>query len=203
MSDDNTGYRNTGNWNTGYRNTGDRNIGNFNSGILNVGNYNTGNWNTGYRNTGNLNTGDLNTGSFNLGNFNTGFFCTETPCATFFDKPTSLSFNAARALIPTIQLPIGVEFVPYEKMTDTEKAEFPKYATIGGYLRQHRRPIREVFPIAWAKLSIPEQVKWMTLPNFDRDKFLAITGVDVRKPPVKTARVRMPNGTIAELPVVE
>jgi len=178
--DFNTGDFNTGDFNTGYYNTGNRNTGYRNTGDCNTGHYNTGNRNTGDFNTGHYNTGDCNTGDFNTGNRNTGFFCTGTPSPMFFDHPTDLTWDEAYSLITHIDLPIGVEFVASKDMTDAEKSEHPSHNTIGGYLRKHERPIREVFPIAWAKMSQAERDKWTGLPNFDADKFFEITGVDVR-----------------------
>ena len=198
----NTGDSNTGDSNTGDSNAGNRNAGNWNTGDSNTGNRNTGSWNAGSLNTGNWNTGSWNTGSWNAGNRNAGFFCVETPRPLFFDKPTNLTWEQAYKCIPYVDLPIGVGFVYASKMSEVEKAENPSYATFGGYLKKHTLPIRESFPIAWAKMTGDEKAKWWALPNFDVEKFLAITGVDVRIKP-KMARVRMPDGTVAELEVVE
>jgi hypothetical protein len=183
----NTGDWNTGNWNTGGRNTGDRNTGDRNTGHWNTGNLNTGHWNTGHWNTGNLNTGDWNTGNLNTGNWNTGgrntgFFCTQTPQPTFFDKPWDGTWEQAYALIPYFELPVGAIWTPIEQMTEQEKAENPNHATIGGYLRASTLTIQQAFPLAWAKMNKATQQRFLGLPNFDAEKFLACTGVDVRKP---------------------
>ena len=168
----NAGDWNTGNWNTGHRNTGNRNTGNRNTGNLNAGDWNTGDWNTGNGNTGNWNTGHRNT----------GFFCTETPSPMFFDEPCNLSWDNAIDAIPTIDLAIGVEWVPSGNMSNEEKDKNPNHVHIGGYLRTHSKPLREVFPLAWSRMDETTRQRFMSLPNFDAEKFLQITGVDVRTP---------------------
>ena len=65
-------------------------------------------------------------------------------------------------------------------MTDEEKAEYPNHTTIGGYLKVLHKDIREAFPVAWAKLDDATRQRFLDLPNFDAEKFLEITGVDVR-----------------------
>jgi len=173
--DCNTGYRNTGHYNTGHYNTGDYNTGYRNTGHCNTGNYNTGHYNTGYCNTGNYNTGDYNTG-----HYNTGFFCTATPSPMFFDKATGLTHDEACAAIPYVELPVGVEFVPSDKMTDAERADNPTHVTIGGYLKPLCKTVQEAFPIAWAKMDQATRDRFLNLPNFDAEKFYQCTGVDVR-----------------------
>ena len=175
--DCNTGDCNTGNYNTGDRNTGDRNTGNYNT-----GNYNTGDLNTGNRNTGDCNTGDCNTGNYNTGDCNTGFFCTNTSNPIFFDFPSNLSWDEAYNAIPYVELSVGVEWIPSDEMSETEKIENSNHLHVGGYLKKHELPLREAFPLAWAKLNDATKQRFINLPNFDAKKFLQITGVDVRIP---------------------
>lgn len=177
----NVGYRNSGSGNTGNFNAGEHNDGNRNSGTSNLGCSNTGSHNIGHGNAGNRNTGHGNTGDFNVGDFNVGFFCTGTPPTMCFDQPTTLSFDALRRLIPWISLQVGAEWITSDNMTDDEKANYPSHATTGGFLRIHARPLRETFPIAWAKMSEGERNKWLALPNFNAEKFEAITGVNVAR----------------------
>ena len=206
----NTGHRNTGDWNTGKRNTGNlnagygnaghRNTGDWNAGYGNVGdgntgNWNTGNWNTGGGNSGHWNAGDGNTGDWNTGDNNTGFFCTETPAVMFFDRPTSLTREQAREVIPRIDLPTGTEWVASEDMSDDEKQDNPNHEVVGGFRREHELPYTESFPLAWAKMTPEEKQKWLDLPNFDAEKFLEITGVDVRK----TTRTIVIDGKTVEI----
>ena len=185
--DRNTGYRNTGDWNAGAWNAGDRNTGDFNAGCCNTGDRNTGyrntgDWNAGDWSTGDWNTGDCNTGDFNTGNRNTGYFCTDTPSPVFFDLPWAGTWEDAYALVPRIELPCGAEWVSSNAMTPEEKTENPNHAHIGGFLQKRETPLREVFPSAWEKMDNDTRQRFLSLPNFDAEKFLAITGVDVRKP---------------------
>jgi len=152
---------NTGDWNTGNGNTGD---------------LNTGDWNTGNGNTGNLNTGDWNTGDWN-----TGYFCENDGPVMFFDRPCNLTREQAVNAIPYVDLPIGVEWVPSENMTDEEKAKNPNHVTIDGYLKKRDLPITEAFPLAWSKMGLDTKRRFLLLPNFDAAKFARITGVDVTK----------------------
>ena len=133
-------------------------------------------------NTGHRNTGHCNTGNWNTGHSNTGFFCTETPAPMFFDKPCNLTWDEAIEAVPHVDLPIGCEWVSEANMTDAEKAEHPNYATIGGYLKKCELTLQQAFPMAWAKMDAETKQKFLDLPNFDAEKFLACTGVDVRTP---------------------
>lgn len=121
-----------------------------------------------------------NTGDCNTGDYNTGFFCVNTPKPTFFDHPFDGTWEEAQGLIPAVDLPIGCEWVPTDKMTDDEKAENPNHATTGGFLRVLHRTVQEAFPLAWAKMDQATRDRFTSLPNFDAEKFLKCTGVDVR-----------------------
>ena len=181
--DRNSGNRNSGHYNSGHYNSGNCNSGDYNSGNYNSGHYNSGNGNSGNRNSGNgnsghYNSGNCNSGDYNSGNRNSGFFCTETPNPRFFDKESSLTWGEID--IPYVELPTCCTWIPSENMSETEKQEFPNHETLGGYLRSSPMPLTVSFPIGWAKLSPGDQQKFLNLPNFDADKFLQITGVDVR-----------------------
>jgi len=146
----------------------------------NTGYLNAGNLNTGDLNAGNLNAGDRNTGNWNAGDRNTGFFCVDTPSPMFFDSPWDGTWKEAIALMPYVDLPCGVEWVPLGDMSEAEKEQYPNHTAIGGYLKKHLIPLRESFPSAWGKMDTETRKKFTTLPNFDAEKFLAITGVDIR-----------------------
>lgn len=233
MNQDNTGHRNTGHYNTGdcntgHYNTGDFNTGHYNTGNRNTGDFNTGDFNTGYRNTGDWNTGDYNTGHFNTGHYNTGdyntghrntgywntgdwntgYFCTETPAATFFDHPTNLTHDEARDLIPSVDLPVGTEWVDSSEMTDKEKADNPGHITTGGYLKTHTLPIQESFPIAWAKMTDEERSKWRSLPKIvhcTTEKSIELFGVDITAPAKRapTVTIKLADGTVLSGELVE
>ncbi len=199
----NTGYRNTGNYNTsnyntgnsntGYCNTGNYNTGNSNTGYCNTGNYNTANYNTGYCNTGNCNTGCCNTGNRNTGYYNTGMFnsCnyanglfnTKSPKISMFNKPTKLTFEEFQEKYPeafnllfysNFQL---TRWVCEDEMTDEEKEAHPEYKTTGGYLK--RKDYKETCLEMWNGFNEKERNEIKKLPNFDKDIFKEITGIEV------------------------
>ncbi len=148
----NTGNRNTGNRNTGYHNTGD---------------WNTGNWNTG----------DWNTGDWNTGSWNTGFFNTETPeLINVFDKPTlpSVWDDADKPGCLYFDL---TEWIDESEMSDVEKQENPSFSCTGGYLKKY--DYKEAFTKSVAEASKEDRDLIRKLPNFNNEKFLEISGVDL------------------------
>lgn len=184
--DCNTGDWNTGNWNTGdcntgYYNTGDCNTRHYNTGDYNTGNRNTGDRNTGDRNTGNMNTGDWNTGDWNKSSFNTGCFNTEEQKIMLFNKPSDITYREwidsdARDLLNQIPKDV-VEWVDEEDMTDEEKAAYPTYETIGGYLKTLNES--ESGQLWWNELSDCNKQIIKSIPNFDPDIFYECTGIKV------------------------
>ena len=183
----NSGNCNSGNFNLGNYNSGNRNSGHRNSGYFNSGNYNSGNSNSGNRNSGNFNSGNFNLGDFNSGDYNSGYFCAETPKPVFFDTPVDMTWKDAASLVPCINLPIGRRWVSESEMTDDEKAANPNYAELGGYLKEMQKDFKSAFKQWWATGSDEVKQRFLSLPNFDAEKFLQITGVDVRQPAVTSS----------------
>ena len=181
-----TGRCNTGDYNTGYYNTGDYNTGYYNTGDYNTGYYNTGDCNTRYYNTrdyntGNCNTGDYNTGDWNKSSFNTGCFNTEEQKIMLFNKPSDITYREwinsdARDLLNQIPKDV-VEWVDEEDMTDEEKAAYPTYETIGGYLKTLDES--ESGQLWWNELSDCNKQIIKSIPNFDPDIFYECTGIKV------------------------
>jgi hypothetical protein len=191
----NTGNWNTGNWNTGdcntgNRNTGDCNTGNWNTGNRNTGNYNTGNWNTGNRNTGDCNTGNWNTGDCNTGNWNTGdcntvdfsngVFCTKEDTIKIFDKESNMTLRewresrARRIIAWNMETTVWI----YESsMTEQEKEQYPSYKTTGGYLKVFT--YEEAWKNLWNSITDEEKQEIINIPNFDKNKFKEITGIEI------------------------
>lgn len=166
-----TGRCNTGDWNTGSMNTGD----------WNTGNCNTGYYNTGYYNTGYGNIGDYNTGDWNKSSFNTGCFNTEEQKIMLFNKPSDMTYREwmdsdARYLLNQIPKNV-VEWVDEEDMTDEEKAAYPTYETIGGYLKTLDES--ESGQLWWNELSDCNKQIIKSIPNFDPDIFYECTGIKV------------------------
>ena len=179
--DCNSGNRNSGDWNSGNRNSGNRNSGNRNSGDCNSGNRNSGDCNSGNRNSGNRNSGDCNSGDWNKCSFSNGCFNTVEPKIYLFNKPSDWTYrdwlnSDARYLLN--QIPGDVlEYVWFEDMTDEEKAAHPEAKTTGGYLKQLDNS--ECGSIWWRGLNDYEKTIIKAIPNFDKEIFKEITGVDV------------------------
>ena len=172
----NSGNRNSGNRNSGNCNSGNRNSGNRNSGNRNSGNCNSGDWNSGNRNSGNCNSGD-----WNKCNFSNGCFNTVSPKIYLFNKPSEWTYrdwlnSEARYLLN--QIPGDVlEYIYLSDMTDEEKAAHPEAETTGGYLKILDNS--ECAVIWWRGLSDRQKAVITAIPNFDKEIFKQITGIDV------------------------
>ena len=177
----NTGKGCTGLCNSGNRNSGNRNSGNCNSGNRNSGNWNSGDCNSGNRNSGNRNSGDWNSGDWNKCSFSNGCFNTAEPKIYLFNKPSDWTYrdwlnSDARYLLN--QIPGDVlEYVWFEDMTDEEKTAHPEAKVTGGYLKQLDNS--ECGSIWWRGLNDYEKSIIKAIPNFDKEIFKEITGVDV------------------------
>lgn len=191
----NTGDKNLGNWNVGdfnygtanvgRLNSGDRNIGDLNCGDKNVGDYNIGNYNVGDcnfedYNVGDFNMGNWNVGDCNIGSFNTGVFCTGYKKIEFFDKESDITLKqwhkseARRILVDNFE---KTKWINVEEMTEEEKNENKEYKTFGGYLKTFSH--KEAWENFWNTIADDEKEEIMKIPNFDKNKFKIITGIDV------------------------
>ena len=168
----NTGDCNTGNWNTG-----DCNTGNWNTGDCNTGNWNTGDWNTGNRNTGDCNTGNWNTGDWNTTNFSNGFFNTEeVEIINVFDKPCMKSVWDEVSKPGCLYFSL-TQWIDESEMSDVEKQENPSFSCTGGYLKKY--DYKEAFTKSVTEASKEDRDLIRALPNFNNEKFLEISGVDL------------------------
>ena len=179
----NSGNRNNGNRNSGNRNSGDCNSGNRNSGNCNSGDCNSGYWNSGYWNSGYWNSGNRNSGDWNKTDFSNGCFNTVEPKIYLFNKPSSWTYrnwlgSKARYLMKQIQGDI-LEWVRLRNMTGEEKTAHPEAETTGGYLKKLNNS--ESAPIWWRGLTDDEKNIILSIPNFDKEIFKEITGIDVDK----------------------
>ena len=181
----NSGSHNSGNWNSGSWNSGNWNSGNWNSGDGNSGNWNSGDGNSGSHNSGDYNSGDYNSGDGNSGdwndtNYSNGCFNTLEPKIYMFNKPTDwtyLDWRDSHAFCLMSNLQRDVAWIPLTDMTDQEKKAHPEAETTGGYLKSLNK--REYAVKQWRLLSPQEKRAIMELPNFDKEIFKQITGVDV------------------------
>lgn len=189
--DRNTGGCNSGDYNSGSYNSGDYNTGDYNSGTCNTGRFNTGNRNTGswnsgncnsghnnkgYYNTGNRNNGNWNSGDWNKTNNSNGCFNTKEPKIYLFNKPSEWTYrdwSDSDACLILNQAPENIVWVDYNKITNAN----PEYETTGGCLKE--RDIFESNRIWWRRLTDREQKIIKAIPNFDKEIFMEITGIDV------------------------
>ena len=179
---DNTGRGNAGNRNAGNENTGNCNTGNWNIGNWNAGNRNAGNWNAGNRNTGNENTGNWNTGDWNSTDFSTGCFNTKEEKIRLFNKRSKWTYrdwrcSLARDLMCDCPHTKTV-WINEKYMTDSEKEENPTWERTGGYLKIIEAT-NEDKQKWWDNLDDEDQEEIKSLPNFDKEIFKEITGIEV------------------------
>ena len=177
----NSGDWNSGDWNSGDWNSGDWNSGDWNSGNRNSGNRNSGDWNSGDWNSGDWNSGNRNSGDWNKCSFSNGCFNTVSPKIYLFNKPSEWTYqdwlnSEARYLLN--QIPGDVlEYIYLSDMTDEEKAAHPEAETTGGYLKILDNS--ECAVIWWRGLSDRQKAVITAIPNFDKEIFKQITGIDV------------------------
>ena len=162
-------------------NTGKGCTGFCNSGDCNSGDWNSGDWNSGDWNSGNRNSGDCNSGDWNKCSFSNGCFNTVSPKIYLFNKPSEWTYedwlnSKARYLLN--QIPGDVlEYIYLSDMTDEEKAAHPEAETTGGYLKILDNS--ECAVIWWCGLSDRQKAVITAIPNFDKEIFKQITGIDV------------------------
>ena len=149
--------------------------------MVNTGKGCAGLCNSGNRNSGDWNSGNRNSGDWNKCSFSNGCFNTVEPKIYLFNKPSDWTYrdwlnSDARYLLN--QIPGDVlEYVWFEDMTDEEKTAHPEAKTTGGYLKQLDNS--ECGSIWWRGLNDYEKSIIKAIPNFDKEIFKEITGVDV------------------------
>ena len=174
----NSGNLNSGNWNSGNWNSGDCNSGNWNSGNRNSGDCNSGDCNSGNRNSGNWNSGNRNSGNWNSGNRNSGYFNVDSPLIRIFGKETDVK-------IENIHFPDWLYFsltqwVSHDTANDEEKKEHEREIELsGGFLKV--LDYKEAFRLAWSKAEFSERKKLFSLPNWNNEIFMQISGIDAEK----------------------
>lgn len=177
----NSGNHNSGNFNSGYRNSGNFNIGDSNSGNFNSGYRNSGNFNSGDFNSGNWNSGNRNSGDWNSGNFNNGCFNTIESKIYLFNKPSEWTYrdweNSAACEILNRIPNSTLDYIDWLYMTHEEKSAHPEAETTGGYLKKLDKS--ECGIKWWRDLSDEEKAVITAIPNFDKEIFKEITGIDI------------------------
>ena len=169
----NSGYGNSGYGNSGYGNSGDYNSGYYNSGYYNSGNYNSGNFNSGCRNSG-----DYNSGDYNSCDYSSGLFCTQDPKVKIFDIETDMTM---KEVVPTdwyrMLFKYSIDLTKWIEYTDEEKQADKDKDLIGGYLKTYT--YKEACKNWWDKYTDEERAVIMSMPNFNKEKFKQITGIEV------------------------
>ena len=149
--------------------------------IVNTGKGCTGLCNSGDWNSGDWNSGDWNSGDWNSGNFSNGCFNTVSPKIYLFNKPSEWTYGDwlnSEACYLLNQIPGDVlEYIYLSDMTDEEKAAHPEAETTGGYLKILDNS--ECAVIWWRGLSDRQKAVITAVPNFDKEIFKQITGIDV------------------------
>lgn len=150
--------------------------------LVNTGDENTGNKNTGNKNTGNSNTGNSNTGDWNITDFSTGCFNTKEEKIRLFNKRSKWTYrdwrcSLARDLMCDCPHTKTV-WINEKYMTDSEKEENPTWECTGGYLKTINAT-KEDKQAWWDNLDDEEQEEIKRLPNFDKEIFKEITGIEV------------------------
>ena len=186
--DFNSGYLNSGDFNSGDGNSGDFNIGDFNSGDFNSGDFNSGYLNSGDFNSGDGNSGDFNSGNTNSGNANSGdwnkcdgsngIFCTEEPTIRIFDKDTDMTLNEFRkSKYGKALRSVKLKLTEWIKYTEEEMKENKNKRLIGGYLKEYS--YKEACANWWIELTEENREIIKSIPNFDKEKFYEITGINI------------------------
>ena len=147
--------------------------------VLNI--VNTGKNCTGNRNSGNWNSGDRNSGDWNKTNYSNGCFNTIEPKIKLFNKESDLTYNDwilsdARDLLNKIPTEI-LEWVWFNDMSEEEKEANPNAKDTDGYLKIMKP--HECAQDWWDKLKDTNKKIILSIPNFDREIFKEITGIDV------------------------
>lgn len=136
------------------------------------------NGNTGFFNSGDHNSGYRNSGYFNSCDYSSGLFCTQDPKVKIFDTETDMTMKEVmqtdwyRMLFKySINLTKWIEYTDEEKQFDKDKD------LIGGYLKTYT--YKEACKNWWNEYTDKEKAVIMSMPNFDKDKFKQITGIEV------------------------
>ena len=146
-----------------------------------TGKRNSGDWNSGNGNSGNWNSGNWNSGDWNKTNFSNGCFNTTEPKIYLFNRPTEWTYSdwlnsEARFLLSRIDFRI-LNWIDFEDMTDEEKTAHPEAKTIGGYLKKLDNSKCAI--AWWRRLTDDKKAVIQAIPNFDKEIFKEITGIDV------------------------
>lgn len=120
---------------------------------------------------------------FNACNYANGLFNSKSPKIYMFNKPTKLTFEEFQEKYPeaynllTYSNFYLTKWIPEWQMTEEEKEAHPEYKVQEGYLK--RFDYKEVCQQMWDSFNKTERNKIKKLPNFDKEIFKEITGIEV------------------------
>lgn len=114
----------------------------------------------------------------NTGDWNTGYFNTTTPDRVNIFDVCTLKSEWDKCDKPNFICFDLTQWIPESEMTQQEKDDNDTYGNTGGYLK--KLDYKEAFKDSYNKASEEDRKKIFNLPNFDADKFLEISGIDVR-----------------------
>lgn len=131
-------------------------------------------------NSGSLNSGDWNSGIFNSCDFSSGIFNTKEEYITIFNQKSNMTM---KEFINSIYYD-AIKSEPFTltkwiDYTDEEKEENVIRNSIGGYLKKYT--YKEACKNWWNRLTHENKKIIMSIPNFDKNVFKEITGIDVGK----------------------
>ena len=172
--DRNAGNKNKGNRNAGNCNTGDCNTGNWNTGSCNSGNRNTGSWNAGNRNKGDRNAGDCNTGNWNTGSWNAGDWNTGNYNAGDCNTGDWNTIDYSNGCFNTIEAKIYL----FNKLSSWTMSDWLESEARYILNQMQGNDKRQDW---WDNLSDDDKKEVLNLPNFDKEIFKQITGIEVEK----------------------
>ena len=127
---------------------------------------------------GNRNSGNWNSGNWNSGDCNSGYFNVDSPLIRIFGKETDVK-------IENIHFPDWLYFsltqwVSHDTANDEEKKEHEREIELsGGFLKV--LDYKEAFRLAWSKAEFSERKKLFSLPNWNNEIFMQISGIDAEK----------------------
>lgn len=114
----------------------------------------------------------------NSGDCNSGYFNVDSPLVRIFGKETDVKKE-------DIDFPSWLYFdltqwVSHDTATDKEKKEHKNEIKIfGGFLKT--LTYKEAFRLAWNKAEFSERKKLFSLPNWNNEIFMQISGIDAEK----------------------
>lgn len=121
-----------------------------------------------------ISNGYYNSGKRNSGYYNSGYFNTTQPTVRLFNKETNLYHKDIK--LPSFYLPI-TEWIPEDSMTEQQKIDNKDFYITGGILIE--RTYKEAWGVVWNKFTREQKQMFLDLPNFDKNIFFEITGIDI------------------------